>query len=126
MAGSARQENIFLDDWRNCLYAHYRHVISEQDDLNESSLHRVLNRVGFTDVDLQSIRDGVMLPVIEQPAEPEPPAPETPTATVAAEPAAIIAEPAATVAETHEAAPESEPPPPPEPEEPPATQLSLF
>ncbi|MBN1965179.1 MAG: hypothetical protein JW910_11070 [Anaerolineae bacterium] len=41
--------SIFADDWRDCLEAHYQHVIRIQDKITEPSLREVLLRVGFSE-----------------------------------------------------------------------------
>ena len=44
-------ENPFMEDWRDCLRAHYIHVVKEQDTVNEGSLITVLRDTGFEDED---------------------------------------------------------------------------
>ncbi|MBC7815025.1 MAG: hypothetical protein H7175_27955 [Burkholderiales bacterium] len=48
--------NIFADDWRLTLRAHYIEVIRKQDTLTERTLENVMYEIGFTDVDLQELR----------------------------------------------------------------------
>ena len=48
--------NIFEDDWRDCLRAHYFHVIAEHDANNERSLVTVLLQTGFTEEDIAVLR----------------------------------------------------------------------
>ena len=50
------QENLFEQDWRDCLRAHYVHVIRERDVVNEESLITVLRQTGFSDDDINAIR----------------------------------------------------------------------
>ncbi|SRR5258708_4773140 len=50
------QENLFEQDWRDCLRAHYVHVVSERDVVNEESLITVLRQTGFSDEDITAIR----------------------------------------------------------------------
>lgn len=50
------QHNPFNDHWRECLRAHYRHVITVNDTQNEQSLHQVLLNIGVSEDDLASIR----------------------------------------------------------------------
>ena len=49
-------QNLFAEDWANCLRAHYAHVIHEHDDNNEKSLITVLLQTGFTEDDIQEMR----------------------------------------------------------------------
>lgn len=48
-------DNPFADDWRDCLKAHYEHVITAGDRLNQESLHQVLLTMGFEAQSLQEI-----------------------------------------------------------------------
>ena len=50
------EENLFEQDWRDCLRAHYVHVVSERDVVNEESLITVLRQTGFSDEDITAIR----------------------------------------------------------------------
>jgi hypothetical protein len=52
--------NIFEDDWRDCLRAHYFHVIAERDVNNERSLVTVLLQTGFTEDDIAVLRSAAM------------------------------------------------------------------
>jgi hypothetical protein len=72
-------ENPFSEDWRDCLQAHYIHVVREQDTANEGSLITVLRDTGFDDHYLWDLRTTVLesigiepeladVPVIEEPA----------------------------------------------------------
>src|SRR5450631_4199440 len=75
--------NIFEDDWRDCLRAHYAYVIREHDTNNEQSLITVLVQTGFTESEILSMRQEIVVelgwvepapPQIEAPvyeAEPE-------------------------------------------------------
>jgi hypothetical protein len=49
-------QNIFADDWRLTLRAHYIEVIRKQDTLTERTLENVMYEIGFTDADLQELR----------------------------------------------------------------------
>jgi hypothetical protein len=49
-------QNIFENEWRACLRAHYFHVIRERDTGNEQSLITVLLQTGFTDEDIDTMR----------------------------------------------------------------------
>lgn len=83
--------NLFEDDWRACLQAHYQHVLREQDIANEQSLVTVLIDSGFTQEQIIQMRREVLGDeVVDTPSavetviEPEP---------LSAEPV-VIAEPA--------------------------------
>jgi hypothetical protein len=78
--------DIFDNDWRECLRAHYFHVVRERDKNNEQSLISVLKQSGFTDSDLAELRAHVLAELgwqdelaAELPAE-------TPAASMEAEP----------------------------------------
>lgn len=47
--------SIFYEDWRNCLRAHYMHVIRTGDKVTEPTLHSVLVSVGFTEDEIKEI-----------------------------------------------------------------------
>lgn len=49
-------ENIFADDWRDCLQAHYQHVIRTGDRVTEPTLRVVMHQAGFTDAQLAELR----------------------------------------------------------------------
>jgi hypothetical protein len=49
-------ENIFEDEWRACLRAHFFHVIKEQDSGNERSLTTVLLETGFAEDEIEAMR----------------------------------------------------------------------
>ncbi len=69
--------SIFYDNWRDCLRAHYVHVLQTEDVANEVSLRTVLLDTGFEDHELNMIRNHVLglaqieaqLPEVEAPAE---------------------------------------------------------
>lgn len=130
-ANTGRSRNIFLDDWRNCLYAHYRHVVHEGDSLNETSLHQVLLTVGFTDEELTAQRDEILASVQVPVAEPEPEVVEALEPVEPVEPVET-AEPVPETPVIAEIAPEpiaeqTVAPDPPEDEPPtPLVQMSLF
>ncbi len=48
--------NIFEEEWRNCLRAHFAYVIRERDTNNEQSLITVLRQTGFTDDEIAAFR----------------------------------------------------------------------
>jgi hypothetical protein len=54
--------NLFQDEWRACLHAHYIHVLSEQDSNNEKSLITVLLDTGFTKDQIEAIRRDILPP----------------------------------------------------------------
>jgi hypothetical protein len=54
-------ENIFEEDWRNCLRAHYFHVLRERDERNERSLITVLKQTGFTDEEITALRTQTLI-----------------------------------------------------------------
>ena len=49
------QRSIFYQDWRDCLRAHYMHVIRTNDRITEPTLHGVLLRVGFSEDEIKEI-----------------------------------------------------------------------
>lgn len=49
-------QNVFADEWRECLRAHYQHVIRVQDKVTEPSLTVVMHEAGFSDADLRALR----------------------------------------------------------------------
>jgi len=49
-------QDVFEDEWRACLRAHFFHVIRERDPGNEQSLVTVLLETGFTDEDITVMR----------------------------------------------------------------------
>jgi len=67
------QQNLFENDWIDCLRAHYAHVIREQDTNNEQSLVSVLLETGFTDNDIETMRSEVRisLGIEDEPSEEE-------------------------------------------------------
>lgn len=65
------EQNIFGDEWRACLHAHYLDVLQKKDMRNEESLRSVLLQVGFTESELAAIREGVLRPHAEPAPEPE-------------------------------------------------------
>ncbi|MBN2302858.1 MAG: hypothetical protein JXQ72_00175 [Anaerolineae bacterium] len=48
--------SIFFDEWRQCLYAHYIHVLRAGDAITEPTLRRVLLNSGLTDTDIAQMR----------------------------------------------------------------------
>lgn len=49
-------ENIFLQDWYDCLQAHLGYVVKKNDHTNESSLIAVLKKIGLDDQDIEQVR----------------------------------------------------------------------
>jgi hypothetical protein len=49
-------ENIFADEWRECLRAHYMHVVRTEDRVTLPSLTIVMHQAGFTDSELAELR----------------------------------------------------------------------
>jgi hypothetical protein len=49
-------ENIFADDWLECLESHYMHVIRINDKVTEPSLSIVMHSAGFSDSQLAELR----------------------------------------------------------------------
>src|SRR5215510_5552415 len=49
-------EDIFADDWLECLEAHYMQVIRIHDKLTEPSLSIVMHSAGFSDAQLAELR----------------------------------------------------------------------
>lgn len=47
--------SIFFEEWRRCLQAHYRDVVRRNDRITQRTLKPVLERVGFTEADLQRL-----------------------------------------------------------------------
>lgn len=52
----AMGENIFADDWRDCLRAHYMHVVRENDWVTLPTLTMVMHGAGFSDSDLAEMK----------------------------------------------------------------------
>jgi hypothetical protein len=49
------KRSIFYQDWRDCLRAHYMHVIRTNDQITEPTLHGVLIRTGFTEDEIKEM-----------------------------------------------------------------------
>jgi hypothetical protein len=49
-------ENIFEAEWRECLEAHYMHVIRNRDKVTEPSLTVVMGQAGFDASELAALR----------------------------------------------------------------------
>jgi hypothetical protein len=61
--------NPFDDEWRDCLRAHYAHVIRTGDKVTEPSLTVVLHQVGFSDSELAELRVLATMHVDDVPAD---------------------------------------------------------
>jgi hypothetical protein len=48
-------KSIFYENWRDCLRAHYMHVIKQGDQVTEPTLHNVLLSVGFTETEIKEM-----------------------------------------------------------------------
>ena len=46
----------FANDWRDCLRAHYQHVLRNQDGVTERTLTGVLQSIGFNDGELAGLK----------------------------------------------------------------------
>ncbi|MCC6614022.1 MAG: hypothetical protein IT320_11140 [Anaerolineae bacterium] len=51
-----KQRSIFAEEWRECLRAHYTHVVRIQDVSTERTLISVMQEAGFSDADLAELR----------------------------------------------------------------------
>jgi hypothetical protein len=49
-------ENIFADEWRECLEAHYMHVVRTDDRVTLPSLTVVMHQAGFSESELAELR----------------------------------------------------------------------
>lgn len=49
-------EDIFADEWRACLQAHYMHVVRNNDRVTEPTLRIVMHDAGFSDAELAELR----------------------------------------------------------------------
>ena len=56
---------IFAEEWRRCLRAHYQEIVQQGDSQNERSLLKILNRLGFSDAELQDLRASALGAVSE-------------------------------------------------------------
>jgi hypothetical protein len=75
--------SIFATEWKDCLIAHYTHVITVQDTVTESSLRGVLLETGFHEDELRLINPELPVTSIVPPvALVATPAEATPTPTV--------------------------------------------
>ena len=108
--------NIFEEEWRDCLRAHYFHVIKERDTNNEVSLISVLIQTGFTEDDIAAMRAEVLAELDWTPDEPPIESAETAGGEPAEDPVAAQPEPLVQATEPESAAPESSEPPPDEPD----------
>lgn len=49
-------ENIFADEWRDCLRAHYMYVVRNSDHVTEPTLRVVMHDAGFSESELAELR----------------------------------------------------------------------
>lgn len=49
--------SIFYQHWRACLREHYLHVIRTHDHITEPTLRGVLKETGFTDEEIEALRE---------------------------------------------------------------------
>jgi hypothetical protein len=49
-------ENIFADEWHECLQAHYMHVVRTNDRVTLPSLTVVMHQAGFSESELAELR----------------------------------------------------------------------
>jgi len=52
----AEKRSIFFENWRDCLHAHYLHVLRTHDTVTEPTLRRVLLQTGLSEDELDAIR----------------------------------------------------------------------
>jgi hypothetical protein len=64
-------QNIFEEDWRDCLRAHLFHVLRERDRRNEHSLISVLLQTGFTEDEISALRTQALIALGLYPEEGE-------------------------------------------------------
>jgi ribosomal protein L12E/L44/L45/RPP1/RPP2 len=50
------ESSIFAEEWRDCLRAHYTHVVRAQDRLTERTLISVMHEAGFSDEELHDLK----------------------------------------------------------------------
>lgn len=119
-------QSIFSDDWRDCLRAHYKHVIRTDDKVTEVTLRAVMREAGFSADELKALYVEATMHVDNMPpdfipdmelAEPEP---QPPSPALLAEAAAVID------GVDDEAAEDDRGDEPPQPSDPGIVQLSLF
>jgi len=51
-----KQRSVFAEEWRECLRAHYTHVVRIQDVSTERTLISIMQEAGFSDEDLANLR----------------------------------------------------------------------
>ncbi len=49
-------QNVFADEWRDCLRAHYMHVVRTEDHVTLPTLTVVMHQAGFNDSELAELR----------------------------------------------------------------------
>ena len=50
------EQSIFFDEWRDCLHAHYLHVLRSADVVTEPTLRGVLLTTGITEHELAAMQ----------------------------------------------------------------------
>ncbi len=51
------EQNVFYDEWRDCLAEHYIYVVRTQDHLTEPTLRTILLDTGFTPDEIDKLYD---------------------------------------------------------------------
>ncbi len=49
-------QNVFAEEWRDCLRAHYMHVVRTEDHVTLPTLTMVMHQAGFNDSELAELR----------------------------------------------------------------------
>ncbi len=75
---SEKLQNPFLEDWRECLLAHYRWITARKKDKVEPTVRHILLSVGVPEARIAELQSGSPEPELTLPPapEPEPPPPE--------------------------------------------------
>ncbi|MFQ3535077.1 MAG: hypothetical protein SNJ58_04300 [Aggregatilineales bacterium] len=74
---SERLQNPFLEDWRECLLAHYRWIVARKEDKVEPTVRHILLSVGVPEARIAELQPGSPEPELTLPPAPEPePPPE--------------------------------------------------
>ncbi|MCL4247214.1 MAG: hypothetical protein KJ065_03565 [Anaerolineae bacterium] len=135
-----KQRSVFADEWRECLRAHYMHVVRIGDISTEPTLISVMQEAGFSETELAELRIRATMHVDDVGADFQPDAAvvEMIKSQMEASPAAEIMETAPEVVAAEPGEAENEADMPPAEEEPPPNeeyyappddsphQLSLF
>jgi hypothetical protein len=62
-------QNIFQQEWRECLREHYKYVVRNNDQVTKKSLLKVLHDVGFSDTELRELEVLAFAHVDQTPAD---------------------------------------------------------